>query len=249
MIFDKHNRPIDWIYLDVNNAFVQLTGLKNIVGKRVTEAIPGIRDNNPELFKIYGNVALAGKSKTFEIFFKSLNVWFKIRAFSPEKEHFVAVFENITERILSERELKESEEKFRTIFAESPIGIELYDDKGLQIQANRASLDMFGIDDLAEVMGFNLFEGTTLTEENNEKLSKGKSVSYFASFDFDRVRELNQYKTTRTGHAELFYVITLLLKLSRKNKSGYLVQVQDITERKIAEDKIRELHTELAACP
>ena len=41
MLF-KDNRPQDFIYLDVNIAFEKLTGLKNVVGKRVTEVMPGI---------------------------------------------------------------------------------------------------------------------------------------------------------------------------------------------------------------
>ena len=44
MIFDNDNHPLDWIYLDVNNAFYRLTGLENIVGKKVTEAIPGVKE-------------------------------------------------------------------------------------------------------------------------------------------------------------------------------------------------------------
>src|SRR5208337_1300621 len=35
--------PADFIYLDVNAAFESLTGLKDAVGKKVSEVIPGIR--------------------------------------------------------------------------------------------------------------------------------------------------------------------------------------------------------------
>lgn len=50
MLFDDKGHPDDWVYLDVNPAFEQLTGLENIVGKKVTEAIPGIKQAHPELF-------------------------------------------------------------------------------------------------------------------------------------------------------------------------------------------------------
>jgi len=53
MLF-KDDLPQDFIYLDVNKAFEKLTGLKNVVGKKVTEAIPGIKEAHPELFEIYG---------------------------------------------------------------------------------------------------------------------------------------------------------------------------------------------------
>jgi PAS domain S-box-containing protein len=60
MLFED-DRPQDFIYLAVNDAFEKLTGLKDVVGKKVTEVIPGIKESNPELFEIYGRVALSGK--------------------------------------------------------------------------------------------------------------------------------------------------------------------------------------------
>jgi PAS domain S-box-containing protein len=106
MLFDEQGRPDDWIYLDVNPAFEQLTGLKNVLGKLATEAIPGIKESEPELFEIYGRVALTGVPKKFEIWFKPLQIWLNIVVYQPEKEHFVAVFENITSRKKAEETLQ-----------------------------------------------------------------------------------------------------------------------------------------------
>jgi len=36
MLFED-GRPLDFIYLDVNDAFERLTGLKNVIGKKATE--------------------------------------------------------------------------------------------------------------------------------------------------------------------------------------------------------------------
>jgi PAS domain S-box-containing protein len=105
MIFEN-NRPRDFIYLDVNSAFEKLTGLKNVVGKKVTEVIPGIRESNPELFKIYGRVALSGAPERFETYVEPLGIWFSISVYCPGKEHFVAVFDNITERKRTEEEIR-----------------------------------------------------------------------------------------------------------------------------------------------
>jgi PAS domain S-box-containing protein len=88
----------DFMYLDVNRAFENLTGLKDVVGKRVSEVIPGIRDTDPELFKTYGRVALTGRPEHFETYVGALKIWFSISVYSPKKEYFVAVFNNITER-------------------------------------------------------------------------------------------------------------------------------------------------------
>jgi hypothetical protein len=92
MIYDERGEPVDWEYLVVNKAFGHLTGLENIAGKRVLEAIPDIRTLNPELFDTYGRVASYGKPETFEINFKPLEMWLKVSVSSPEKGFFVAVF-------------------------------------------------------------------------------------------------------------------------------------------------------------
>jgi len=97
MLFED-NRPQDFIYLDVNIAFEKLTGLKNVVGKRVTELIPGIREAHPELFETYGRVALTGQPERFELYFKPLESWLSIAVYSTEEGTFVAIFDNITER-------------------------------------------------------------------------------------------------------------------------------------------------------
>ncbi len=105
-ILYDHDNPADFIYIDVNNAFEKLTGLKNVVGKKVSEVIPGIKESNPELFEIYGRVALTGKPERFEIYLESLGIWLSIAVYSPGKEYFIAVFDNITERKQAENRIK-----------------------------------------------------------------------------------------------------------------------------------------------
>jgi PAS domain S-box-containing protein len=103
----EQDRPVDFTYLKVNEVFETLTGLKNVTGKKVSECIPGIRKTNPELFEIYGRVALTGKPQQFETYLDPLKRWFSISVYSPQKEHFVAVFDDITERKRTEEDLRQ----------------------------------------------------------------------------------------------------------------------------------------------
>ncbi len=105
MLFEN-NKPRDFVYLDVNRAFEQLTGLKNVTQKKVSEVIPGIQASDPELIETYGRVALTGEPEQFEVYVKALSTWFSISVYSPQREYFVAVFDVITERKRVEEEIK-----------------------------------------------------------------------------------------------------------------------------------------------
>jgi PAS domain S-box-containing protein len=115
IILDSAGKPVDFVYLEVNDAFETLTGLKkeDVIGKNATEVIPGIKEAHPELFEIYGRVAITGKHEKFEIHFAPFDMWLSILVYSTKKEHFAAVFENITE-----------EKKLKQIIAEYSRGLE-----------------------------------------------------------------------------------------------------------------------------
>ena len=101
----EDGQPSDFVYIKVNTAFEQLTGLKNAEGRKVSEIIPGIRESNPDLFDKYGRVASTGNPELFETYVEPLNIWFSVSVYSTEKEYFVAVFQDITARKRTEQEL------------------------------------------------------------------------------------------------------------------------------------------------
>lgn len=125
IIIDEKNKPIDFIYLEVNSAFEILTGLKrkDIIGKKVTKVIPGIKEAHPELFDIYGKVALTGKGDKFDIYFAPLNIWLSISVYSFQESYFVTVFENITVRKKIEKELIKTSERLKYLLTATAVSI------------------------------------------------------------------------------------------------------------------------------
>jgi len=82
-----------------------------VLGKKVTQAIPGIKEANPELFEIYGRVALSCKDEKFETFFKPLSLWLSISVYCPQRGYFAAIFEDITKRRHAQEALQENEKR------------------------------------------------------------------------------------------------------------------------------------------
>ena len=106
IIVDERKQPVDYEFILVNHAFEKMMGLKrkDVLGKRVSTLIPGIRDSKPDLISTYGEIALTGKETTFEHYFEPFDKWFFINVYSPRKDHFVAIFDDISLRKKSEQE-------------------------------------------------------------------------------------------------------------------------------------------------
>jgi len=125
-----------------------------------------------------------------------------------ERNQAYAIGRDVSEQKETEQELRRREEWFRTIYAESPIAIELYDPLGRLVDANAACLEIFGVPNVDEVRGFKLFEDPNISSEAKERLRKGQTVRYEAPFDFDKVKELALYNTRRSGAIILDALIT-----------------------------------------
>ncbi len=101
--------PHDFLYLACNSSFERQTGLKGVAGKWVSEVIPGIREADPKLFEIYGRVASSGNPETFEMHVEAMDMWFDISVYCPKPDHFVAIFDVITERKHLEEQLRQAQ--------------------------------------------------------------------------------------------------------------------------------------------
>jgi PAS domain S-box-containing protein len=139
MIFEQ-GEPKDFVYLAVNEMFGNLTGLKDVVGKRVTEIIPELRRTDPALFEIYGRVALTGKPEKFELFVEALRSWYAVSVYSPEKEYFVSVFNVVTERKQAETQIR----KLSYAIEQSPVSVVITDTTGRIDYVNRKFTEVTG---------------------------------------------------------------------------------------------------------
>jgi PAS domain S-box-containing protein len=234
MVFDETEKPVDFIYLQINDAFEKITGLKkqSVIGKKVTEAIPGIREANPELFEIYGKVANTGQKEKFEIFFKPLSLWLSVSAYCPKKDYFAAMFEDITERKKTEDSLKEREENFRNLAEESPNMI-FINQKGKVVYANKKCEDTIGYtEEEFYSPTFNFL--SIIAPESVEKLKSSFAMHL-------RGEEVPAYEYSLISKDGQRIEAIINTKLTEYNgEKAILGIVTDITEREKAKRELQE---------
>lgn len=117
VITDNDGKPVDYIFLEVNPAFEKMTGLKReeVVGKKVTEVLPGIEIGNFNWIGTYGQVALSGKPARFESYSEPLGRWYEVSAYS-DKPGFVALyFNDITKLKQAEMDLQYQEDQMKLL--------------------------------------------------------------------------------------------------------------------------------------
>jgi PAS domain S-box-containing protein len=122
--------------------------------------------------------------------------------------------------------------KYREIFEKSPTGIIFYDKEGIAVDANNSALKIMAISKLGAILGLSLFDNPNIKIREKELIDKGL-IKFQAPLYFDNIKKLNLYTPTKSGTAFIDYTVSV-------SDSGYLVQIQDITEHKKAEEELMQ---------
>lgn len=139
MIFDENNVPVDYLFLEMNTAFEDQTGLHNAEGKRMRDLEP---NHENHWFEIYGRIAKTGQPERFTHRAENLDDrWYDVYAFRVGNlgERKVAIlFNDITERKRNQQKLKQLNETLEKKVEERTASLKSYQ-KQLRLLASELS--------------------------------------------------------------------------------------------------------------
>jgi PAS domain S-box-containing protein len=235
MVYDEKGLPDDFVYLGVNPAFSRLTGLRDVVGKRVTELIPAIKETNPEVLDIYGAVAATGEPAEFDVDFAPIGKWLHVSATRPREGEFVAFFYDVTERKEAERLAGESERRLHLSLAAADAGTWEWD---LGTGENTWSDELWSLYGLERDGREPSYDAWLESVRPDDRAAVQRQLS--AAVAEGRELNLEWRVTTRAGS-----IRWLLSRGSpERDAAGTIVRyrgvVVDVTERRVALDALRE---------
>jgi diguanylate cyclase (GGDEF)-like protein/PAS domain S-box-containing protein len=159
VIHDQNGQAKDYRFLEVNEAFAEMTALdcSQIIGRKVSEVLPGITDSAFDWISVYGRVAQECGQTWFEQYSEPLGRWYEVYAFSHEPGFFVTIFRDVTKYKKAELELQESKRKYRDILANMQEAYFELDIQGNILDCNQAAAELVHAN-LEEITGMNILE-------------------------------------------------------------------------------------------
>ncbi len=201
IICDETGIPCNYQLIEVNKVFEKLTGMKgkDIVGKTITEVMPGIKKSEFDRIASYGEIALINEKREFEHFSESMNKWYKVNAYSPEKGYFITIFSDITNERKQIHNLKKLSEMSEELYlwagkendyqqiAESVLKISdakfaafnLYDEDGKQYTTMAIAGDKGFMNKAMNIMGMKLDKKKWGHDPVRAEKIKDKTVTRF----------------------------------------------------------------------
>ncbi len=182
-----YTQDLEGRIISCNKALSRLFGYEphEVIGKKVSELMmPEFKEafETEYLERLKKEKELEGITKYFTKDQRKIYVKWKSKLVEPlNSEPFITgIGMDVTETILAQRRLKQSEESLRAIFQTAPIPIAVYDSEGRIVAINHAFTDVFGW---------------------TEKEAKGKKLPPAPEDEIERIRE-EQKKTIEMGNIQ-----------------------------------------------
>lgn len=237
VVYDKNLNYITW------NPFMEnITGVKSseVLGKCATDIFPFLTEVGAikNIEKALQGVVVPAFEFAFNFPYPGKSGWISdsiatLRNAAGEVTGVISTSRDITERRMIEIELKESRENFKNLFDHAPVGYHEIDAEGRIVQMNQTELNMHGYTS-DEIIGKYIWEIADNEFEMHQQVAdklNGRNDSILSS---------ETMLVSRTG---IKYCVLTFDRILRDNDgaiTGIRSTIQDITDRKQAEEALRE---------
>jgi PAS domain S-box-containing protein len=234
LILDENGNAIDYRILEVNAAFEEISFLtrEQAVGNTATEIYNMTQEQIAEFWK--ERKSNAGAIKT-DMYIPQLNRWRHISTSKfDQKNRFVTMFFDNTDKKNSEIALRESEERFHSLFDNATIGMYRTTPDGQILMSNPAGIRILGYDSFEDISKRNLEDrGEYLpTYERNEFHNLMKKAGSITGLE----------STWKRKDGSIIYIreSATAVKDGNGNIIYYDGTFEDITEQRKAEEAQQE---------
>ncbi|MFW5792721.1 MAG: PAS domain S-box protein [Bacteroidota bacterium] len=236
IILDDSGKAVDFVFIEVNDAFEKMTGLKKeeIINKKVSEVIPGIKKESFDWISFYGDIALNKKEKEFEQFSEPLQKLYRVSTYSPKKHFFVTVFNDITENKQTKAKLIQSENKYKKLTEKTKIILWEFD-----IQKN----EWLHVSPQSKtVLGYNPEEWTDMQFwiENLHPEDKNWALKYCVECTKKGENHKFEYRFKKKDGSYVWLLDDVSVEMKDNHPVKMWGSMIDITDRKIAEEELQK---------
>ena len=113
LIRDPGGKTVDLVVLRANRSFKRHVGVEPeaVIGKRASEWL----NVEPVWLELYSRAVETHQVQHSEGFNESMNRWFSVNAVGTQDDRFISIFSDVSERVLREKALRDSEEHLRGV--------------------------------------------------------------------------------------------------------------------------------------
>lgn len=233
MVFDEQGNAVNYRIIGINPRFEKILGMsESDVHDRLATEVYGVGE--APFIKEYLEVVKTGNPCSLEVFFPPMKKYFSISVSTWGRDSFATIFTDITDRKNAEEIIRESENKYRTIFENIQDVFYKVDAQG-RITDISPSIKRYSGFTREELIGMMAEDIYMVPGDRNLLMQELNSKGEVSDYDI-------QLKS-KEGKGVWASMNVHLLYDPSGNPTGLEGSLRDVTRRKIAEERMLESET------